>query len=523
MQTNVDYDVVILGGSLAGSAAAVLLRAGDPSLSVLVVEKAEQFGRRVGEATVEVSAYFLSKVLHLTQHLNERHLSKQGMRFWFHNASAAGLEDCSEIGGRYLARMPAWQVDRSTLDEEVLRRATVAGADVLRPAKVMRVRLRDGGPQTVVVEEEKGEDRLTREITARWVVDASGFTAMLSRQEGWYRRNEAHPTTAVWCRWEGVKDLDGAELCSRHPDWASACHGIRSTATNHFMGDGWWAWCIPLKGGDYSIGVVFDQRLVDFPAGPSIADRLKQFLSAHPVARELMEKAVAAPGDSHWRANLPYFSTRYAGNGYVLVGDAAAFLDPLYSPGMDWLSYTVTAAVDLILGERMGSDVDVAAAHFSARFTRAYERWFQAVYQDKYDYFGDFELMSLAFRLDLGMYYVGIVSQPIKFGPASLLDPPFNRPSAMIPFRLMRCYNRRLSVMARERRRRGTLGRENAGRRFLLNGYLPERETVWPLLVAYLGWLKLELREGWRSWFSHYPERSPGKAEKSRGAAPAVS
>src|SRR5215204_6181525 len=94
-----------------------------PGLRLLIVEKSPVFKRRVGEATVEVSAYFLTRVLGLTQHLKEQHLAKQGMRFWFTNDRASTIEDCSEIGGRYLARVPAFQVDRAVLDEEVLTRA----------------------------------------------------------------------------------------------------------------------------------------------------------------------------------------------------------------------------------------------------------------------------------------------------------------------------------------------------------------------------------------------------------------
>src|SRR5262245_11253361 len=146
-----DYDVIIIGGALAGAAAALLLSREQPDLRVLVVEKTAVFGRRVGEATVEISAYFLGRVLGLTQYLNEAHLVKQGMRFWFHNRRTSNLDDCSEIGGGYLARVPAYQVDRSTLDEEVLRRAHEAGAEVRRSASVVRVELVPGGRQTVVV------------------------------------------------------------------------------------------------------------------------------------------------------------------------------------------------------------------------------------------------------------------------------------------------------------------------------------------------------------------------------------
>ncbi len=79
------WDVVVLGGALAGASTALLLRRRNPRWSILIVEKSERLGRRVGESTVETSAYFLGRVLGLTDHLNEKHLVKQGMRFWFYN------------------------------------------------------------------------------------------------------------------------------------------------------------------------------------------------------------------------------------------------------------------------------------------------------------------------------------------------------------------------------------------------------------------------------------------------------
>lgn len=514
------FDVVVLGGALGGASTALLLLRGNPTLRIAIVEKSAAFGRRVGEATVEISAFFLSKVLHLTQHLNECHLSKQGMRFWFANDSTRTLADCSEIGGRYMARMPAWQVDRSVLDEEVLRRAVAAGATLFRPAKVRRVELQPGGQQRVFIESDAGP----AELSARWVVDATGFTALLARQEGWYRRNELHPTTAVWTRWRGVRDLDGESIARRFPEWSHRCLGVRATATNHLMGDGWWAWVIPLKGGDYSIGTVFDHRRVWLPDGPSIASRLREFLVRHPVGAELLADASPVESDSHWRTHLPYWSERQSGDGFVLVGDAAGFLDPFYSPGMDWLTYSVSAAVDLIHRTGQGEALAPRLEAHNRDFRRAYDRWFRALYLDKYDVMGDFELMRLCFTLDIGLYYLGVVSQPVNLGPGALKMPVFASPQSELPYRFIATYSRRLARLGRERRRRGILGRANTGKRHLVNGFLPERSTGSIVFKAVMAWLRLELTEGWRTWFRTEPAAGDGRPSPDTvaGQAPRV-
>jgi flavin-dependent dehydrogenase len=502
------WDVVILGGALAGAASAILLLRERPGLRILILEKSTAFTRRVGEATVEVSAYFLGRVLGLTQYLNETQLMKQGMRFWFFNDRARELDQCSEIGGSYLARVAAYQVDRSTLDAEVLRRAVAAGAELWRPATAQQVALHEGGEQVVTVK--RGEEMSA--VRARWVIDASGVAALLSRQNGWWRQNDDHPTASVWARWQGVKDWDGLELSRRFPKWAMACHGIRATATNHLVGPGWWAWVIPLKGGDVSVGVVFDRRMVTWPEDGSLGQRLRDFLSAHPAGREIMGEARWMEGDVHWRKHLPYSSTRYAGDGFVLVGDAGAFIDPFYSPGMDWVSFTVTRAVDMVLAERGGGAVAPIVERFNRDFVRSADRWFRAIYLDKYEYMGDYELMQLAFVLDLGLYYLGVAAQPYKRGLDGLREPVFSTAPSIPVFWVMRTYSRRFATMARNRRKRGVWGRRNHGERLMFPGFTFSPASSRPVFKALLKWAWLELTEGWRTWFSRTPVNASAAA-----------
>jgi hypothetical protein len=297
-----------------------------------------------------------------------------------------------------------------------------------------------------------------------------------------------------------VKDWDDPALAQRHPAWARACLGLRNTATNHLTGDGWWAWWIPLKGGDVSIGVVFDQRRVQWPEGGLPGDRLKAFLDRHPAARELLCGARWVEGDVHWRRNLAYWSSTLAGDGFALVGDAAGFLDPLYSPGMDWLAYTVSATVELIDAQRRGMELGPLLERHNRTFARSYHRWFEAIYRDKYEYLGEFDLLRLAFVLDLGLYYLGVVSQPFKRGPGALTEPVFSTAPSVPFYHLMRCYNRRLARLAQARRRRGVLGRRNDQRRYLFPGFTISPTSALPVVKALGGWLWLELTEGWRTW-----------------------
>ncbi|HXP34897.1 MAG TPA: NAD(P)/FAD-dependent oxidoreductase [Chthoniobacterales bacterium] len=489
---NGTYDVVVIGGALSGGATATLLLRQNPGIRVLILEKSAKLSRRVGEATVEVSAYFMCRVLGMTQYLNESHLNKQGLRFWFTNDEVKTLADASELGPLYQVRVPSYQLDRAAFDEEVLRRAGVAGAHIMRPVTVTDVQLSSGKEQTVTFRNGDG----TKTVRSRWIVDASGVAALLARKGGWWKSNTEHPTAAAWSRWKGVKDWDSRELAEKYPQWASAVYGTRGTATNHVIGDGWWSWWIPLKGGDVSVGVVFDQRLVDWPQdGEKIGDRLKTFLMKHPVAREILIDAEFDEKDVHWRKNLAYYSTTFAGDGFVLVGDAAAFMDPFYSPGMDWISFTTSRAAALIGAQRKGEPMNDLIDRHNRDFARSHRCWFEAVYKDKYEYMGEFDLMSTAFIFDLGLYYLGVASQPFRSGEKALLVPPFSQTGVGPIFRFMRAYNRRFAEIARRRRKRRMLGKTNRAQRCLIPGFTLKSSNPKLFAQGFAKWARIELGE----------------------------
>ncbi|HXM76441.1 MAG TPA: tryptophan 7-halogenase, partial [Thermoanaerobaculia bacterium] len=92
------FDVVVVGGAVSGASTAILLRRQLPHLRVLVVEKTDRFDWKVGESTVEISAYFLTRVLKQYDHLSREQLPKQAFRYWFVNDRVTCLREASEVG-----------------------------------------------------------------------------------------------------------------------------------------------------------------------------------------------------------------------------------------------------------------------------------------------------------------------------------------------------------------------------------------------------------------------------------------
>ncbi len=467
-------DVVVLGGAIAGGATALLLRRRHPELRVVVVEKNPAFTWKVGEATVEVSSYFLVRMLRLWDHLSREQLPKQGLRFWFHNARARTIKQASELGGNQMSRLPSFQLDRQKLDEHVLAQAGREGAEVWRPARVVEVRLpeENGSAEGTVRVERDGE---TIELTAGWIVDATGRACLLGKSRGWVKPIESHPTNAVWARFRGVKDIDGPEVGGTDPRdaWVRAVVMPRRLATNHFTGYGYWIWFIPLNGGETSIGAVWDTRLVT-PQGRGTGEKLSWFLQRNPLTRELLGDARPVEGDLWAYQQLPYLVDRVAGPGWSSVGDAAGFLDPFYSPGLDGVTFSVSWTLELIrrkLAKPDPAKFAMEVAEHSRLYRQYLDGLYRMIYRDKYHLMGDYDTLTAAILLDTAFYY-RFVAVPIwKRSHDRVLVPPFYPNHADWAVPLFRFYQWRLITIARRKKKLGIYGNRNGGRRPKLIGF----------------------------------------------------
>jgi flavin-dependent dehydrogenase len=452
------FDVIILGGAFSGASAAILLRRDHPQLRVMIVEKATAFDEKVGEATTEMSAMFLTRRLAMWHHLEAEQLPKEGLRFWFTNENVTGHANATEAGGYLRSAVPSFQLRRDALDEYLLATAVKEGAELLRPAKARDVQLGDYDNKLTV---EIGDE--VRELTCRWLLDATGRVSFLGRRLGLIERNDDHPTAAIWCRWRDVRHID--DIAARDGALGSRNISSRRLATNHYMGYGYWIWVIPLGNGETSVGVVFDKRFIDLHRSTDRANDFIAFLKAIPALNELLDGASPRLDDLRFYGHLPYVTKQYMGKGWALMGDAAAFLDPYYSPGLDHAAFCSEATAAIIGAEAKGEDVTSKIDEHNVTFVRSYHRFFNAVYRDKYVYMGEADLLAASMLLDTAQYYIFVVIPAYRFFKKFFWMPVLGPKPAFLSYHLMSFYNRRFKAIATARRNAGLADRRNHGRR----------------------------------------------------------
>src|ERR1700712_4381890 len=272
-----EVDVLIAGAGLAGLTLARQLLLAEPGINILMVDRGTEIPspkQKVGEATVQVSGYYYSRVLELEEYLLQEHYLKYNLRFYWPSQRGAGVwEDLSQSYIRKVSNIATYQLDRNTFEAEVLRRNRESPSfELIHPITGLDVELGEEGPHAFRFEV-NGEEIAGR---ARWVVDASGRHRFLAKRQKLERPSPIkHGASFLWV--DGLLDPEkGTDLDRKairlRPERSALGHFPTFLATNHYCGEGYWFWEIPLHG-KTSLGLVYDSAVVN-SKDVSTADKL---------------------------------------------------------------------------------------------------------------------------------------------------------------------------------------------------------------------------------------------------------
>ncbi len=245
------YDVVIVGGGLAGLSLAIQLKDERPQTSVAVLERGKypfpDAAFKVGESTVEIGGQYLRGVLG-EDYLEKAHIRKAGPRFFFPAGDNRDLAARVEYGTSTFLPIHSYQVDRGRLENQLWSEVRRRGVELVAECKVDEIELGADGHRISFTGAAAAQPS---EVRGRWIVDASGRTGLLKKQLG-LAAPAAHDPNACWFRIDEAIDIsdwsDDAVWKSKLPA------GFRRRATNHLMGPGYWVWFIPLSSGSTSVG-----------------------------------------------------------------------------------------------------------------------------------------------------------------------------------------------------------------------------------------------------------------------------
>jgi flavin-dependent dehydrogenase len=339
-------DVLVIGGGPAGSTAAALLAS--RGFSVTLLEKAHHPRFHIGESLLPANMKLLEE-LGVADEIAALGMEKYGIEFvspWHDHRT---LLEFADAWDKSMAK--AYQVRRSDFDHVLIRNAATRGANVIEGCRVREVTLRGDGSGGVVTGEldNCGDDGATVRYDARIVIDASGRDTFLANKLGAKVKNKEHNSSALYGHFENAERLPGK---------------LEGNITIFWFAHGWF-WFIPLADGATSIGAVcWPYYLKTRGKDRSINDFFMDTIAlCAPLAERLRNARLI--GDAEATGNYSYSTTHAHGPDYLLLGDAFAFVDPVFSSGVYLAMNSAFCGVELVTARlTKPSAVPAAAKRF---------------------------------------------------------------------------------------------------------------------------------------------------------------
>ncbi|HEU0201965.1 MAG TPA: NAD(P)/FAD-dependent oxidoreductase [Burkholderiaceae bacterium] len=336
----ISCDVAIVGGGPAGSTTAALLAA--KGYRVELFEKDHHPRFHIGESLLPQNLYLFEQ-LGVAKKIAAIGMVKHAAEFY--STEHAHMQAFS-FAEAFDARFPyAYQVRRSEFDQILFENARAKGAVLHEGWKVLSVDF-NPGPVTLTVAAPGG---VNHTVQARYLVDATGRDTFLAGKFGIKRKNPKHTSAAIYGHFRNARRNEGAAEGNIGIYWFP--HG--------------WCWFIPLADGVTSVGAVCWPYWLKTRRTDSTTFLLETLKLAPKLWERVKDAALTAPATA--TGNYSYTAGRLCGDRYIMVGDAFAFVDPVFSSGVYLGMKSATLAADVV----DGALCDPAAA---ARLNRAYER-----------------------------------------------------------------------------------------------------------------------------------------------------
>lgn len=318
-----EADVVVVGGGPAGSTAAALLA--ERGHRIVLLEKAHHPRFHIGESLLPANLPLFER-LGIAREVHAIGMQKWGVEFY---SPVHDRTQSYRFADSWKKDMPhAYEVRRSELDEILIRRAGALGARVIEGCRAREVEFLGDAGVRVHAQHEGGAEETWR---ARFVVDASGRDTLLGARLGLKQRNPRHNSASIYAHFRGAW---------RHED------PRRAGDISIFWFEHGWFWYIPLADGITSVGVVAWPYYMRRRTKPVREYFLETIAQSPPLAARLAGAELASEVEA--TGNYSYQCARPCGEGYLLAGDAYAFIDPVFSSGVLFAMQAGAAAAEAL-------------------------------------------------------------------------------------------------------------------------------------------------------------------------------
>lgn len=400
---NSSFDVCIIGGGISGSLFALNLIKKQPNLSILIIEKSECFQMKVGEATSDISSMFLHRLG--IDHILAKQQKKAGLRFLFNHDG--NVKEFSSPSIKSIAN--GYHLNRGVLDEDLIQECISKGVSTVRPISFVDVlQINDTGNEIEII----GED-WKKKIHAKWLVDATGKFRFLHKKMNWKNESIELNTGAISSY---VKNITPNHLWDTKTTskWKKSAIEHQSFSTIHFMQDHAWWWMIKIDEETTSLGIVYDKTYISFSdAQVFFIDSIKK----HPILSQVLREGELCEIRNH--PSVPYVGTHFHYKNSFVLGEAGAFIDPLFSSGLDFICQQNEYLTNLLLN-------DLKDGIKNERKWNKYEQKIKKSYLDRafihkriYDFTSSYDIFTnLTQFIFFGYQSFGVI--PIKLFPKKM-------------------------------------------------------------------------------------------------------